>query len=245
MVDAIPAVADTITLTYAIGTIGMLVGVIFAVRLLGEDGTDGRFGYLLIIPGFAALAYAIMTIGIGSVTLQGYSVPIPRYVDWLVTTPVLVGYAAYVSGMDRKWVVGVALADAAMIILGGVAVSVEAPARWAGFAASSGFHLSLLWAIYRVFPERAAQQNSKRRRLASVLRNHVGLLWIAYPLVWLVGPGLQVVSATAIAMIITYLDVVAKVPYVYFVYRARGGFGAVETTSRDQGTPSQGVPSGD
>lgn len=234
------------TLTYVAGAVGMLAGVVLALRLLTGTDRDGHFEYLLIIPGFAALAYAAMALGVGTVGLQGYSVPLPRYLDWLVTTPILVGYAAYVAGAGRKWIVGTALADAAMIVLGGVAVAVAPPTRWMAFAASSAFHLALLAVIYRVLPSYAAEQNSKRRRLAAILRNHVGLLWIAYPVVWLVGPGLGVVSATAIAMIVTYLDVVAKVPYVYFVYSARDGFDEVAPEPADAPSPDRsGTATGD
>lgn len=233
-----------LTLTYVLGTVGMLAGVAMAARLVVDADTDGGFGYLLLIPGAAALAYAAMALGLGTVTLQGYEVPIPRYVDWLVTTPILVGYAAYVAGLGRKWILGIALADAAMIVLGGVAVATAPPLRWVGFGASSAFHLVLLGTVYTVLPARAAEQNSGRRRLAGILRNHVGLLWIAYPVVWLVGPGLGIVSATAIAMIITYLDVVAKVPYVYFVFRARdcfpGGPDRTASPSADAGGAAPG-----
>jgi sensory rhodopsin len=236
---------DVTTLTYAVGTLGMLAGVFVAVQLVRDTRGGGQFGYLLIIPGFAALAYAVMTLGVGTVTFQGYTIPVPRYVDWLVTTPVLVGYAAYVAGAGRRWILGVALADAAMIVLGGTAVVLAPPGRWLAFGASSAFHLALLGVVYAVLPGYAAEQNSKRRRLAEILRNHVGLLWIAYPVVWLLGPGLDLVSATAVAMIITYLDVVAKVPYVYFVYRAREGFEAVTPASEGPSSPDRGVSVGD
>jgi sensory rhodopsin len=36
--------------------------------------------------------------------------------------------------------------------------------------------------------------------------------------------GLQVVSPEGLAVTITYLDVTAKVPFVYFIYRARNNF---------------------
>ena len=64
-----------------------------------------------------------------------------------------------------------------------------------------------------------------RRRLFKILQNHVGLLWIAYPVIWLASPvGLSVVGAVGTSMIIAYLDAVAKTPYVYFIWRERFGF---------------------
>ena len=53
---------------------------------------------------------------------------------------------------------------------------------------------------------------------------------------WLFGPGLQWVDAAGIAVIISYLDVTAKVPFVYFIYRARKNF--VKVTGGEPETAS-------
>jgi sensory rhodopsin len=127
-------------------------------------------------------------------------------------------------------------ADAAMILTGGVATVTTGVAKWALFAVSGTFHLSLFYILYRTFPK-YAQQYEQRRGLFKLLQNHVGLLWIAYPLVWLVGAsGLGYVSAVGVNLIIAYLDVVAKVPYVYFVWNRRYSF------DRDDAEATAGSP---
>jgi sensory rhodopsin len=220
-----------VTTTYVIGTIGMLVGLPIALRLLADNREDGHFGHLILIPGCAALMYAAMALDIGTVDAQGYPVPIPRYIDWLLTTPVLVGYTAHAAGMGRRWITGLVLADLLMIVFGGVAVATAGSIQWVAFGLSALCHMILLGILYSVLPSYAEQQRPERRRLAHVLQNHVGLLWLAYPLVWVFGPGLQMVSATGLAIIITFMDVVAKVPFVYFVYQARHAFAAKDTGS--------------
>jgi sensory rhodopsin len=207
-----------------LGVVGLLAGLGVGVVLLRSD-YEGRFAPLLVIPGFAAFSYLLMAFGIGNVVVEGYALPIPRYVDWLVTTPVLVGYVGYVAGADRRAIGAVAGADMLMILLGLGASLTATPLRWVLFALSAGCHLALLYVLYGVFPGTAAEQSLARRQLFGVLKNHVGLLWLAYPLVWLAGPaGLGYVSALGIALVITYLDVVAKTPYVYFVWAYRRGF---------------------
>jgi sensory rhodopsin len=219
------------TVTYIIGTVGMLVGLPIALRLLADNREDGYFGHLILIPGFAALMYAAMALDIGTVNAQGYPVPIPRYIDWLLTTPVLVGYTAHAAGMGRRWITGLVVADVLMIVFGGVAVATAGSIQWAAFGLSALCHIILLGILYRVLPSYAEEQRPERRRLARVLQNHVGLLWLAYPLVWVFGPGLQMVSATGLAIIITFMDVVAKVPFVYFVFKARHAFATKDTGS--------------
>ena len=245
---------DAVTVSYAASAGALLVGVVVALALLADDAVErgrGQFAWLLVIPGFAAVSYLLMAAEIGIVTVDGESVYLLRYVDWLVTTPVLVGYVGYVAGAPRKWIVGVALADAAMILTGLGATLATGVGTWVGFGLSAGFHAVLLGVLYLVFP-RYAKRHPDRRRLFNVLQNHVGLLWIAYPLIWLASPvGLSAVGAVGTSMIIAYLDAVAKTPYVYFVWRERFGFAdrsedAAELPDSGSGAPGPaGSPSND
>ena len=216
---------DAATLTYVLGAVAMFGGVLIVERLRRAAGAGAGHigtGALFVVPGVATVAYALMAAGVGTVDLAGGPLVLPRYVDWLLTTPVLVGYVAYVAGASRGTIAGVAVADAAMIVVGAVAAALPAPGKYVAFAVSAGCHLVLLVVLYRTLPAVAAGHAAGRRRLFAVLKNHVGLLWVAYPVVWLASPvGLDLVGAVGIAMIVTYLDVIAKVPFVYFVYAHR------------------------
>ncbi|GGJ16023.1 rhodopsin [Halobellus salinus] len=238
-----------ITAAYALAVLGFAVGVALAARLATVDDADtdrGKFAYLLAIPGFAGLMYIVMALDVGVLTVGSETIVLPRYVDWLVTTPLLVGYVGYVAGAPRRWIAGVMAADAGMIAAGAVATVTTGPTKWAFFAISGGFHLSLFYVLYRVLPT-YARNFSKRRGLFKLLQNHIGLLWVAYPLVWLVGaPGLGYVSAAGITLIIIYLDVVAKVPYIYFVWNRRYCFDrdAAESTMGSGAQPTPAGPGG-
>lgn len=217
-----------VTAAYALAALAFAGGTLFAIRLATVDDADterGQFASLIIIPGFAGLMYVLMALDIGTVTDGADALVVPRYVDWVVTTPVLVGYVGYVAGAPRRWIATVMAADAAMIVTGAAATVVAPPGKWVLFAVSGSFHLSLFAVLYGVFP-RYVGNDSKRRGLFKLLQNHVGLLWLAYPVVWAVGaPGLGYVSAAGISLVIVYLDVVAKVPFIYFIWNRRNSFG--------------------
>lgn len=224
-----------VTAAYTTSFFGLLIGVALSFLLLRDDTIDnatGQFKWLLLIPGFAAISYLLMVLEVGVVEVGGNQVYLFRYIDWIVTTPILVGYAGYVAGAPRKWILGVGLADALMIATGLAGTLLTGIGTWIGFGVSSVFHLSLLGILYVVFPRYAAE-HPKRRRLFRILQNHVGLLWVAYPVVWLTSPaGFGYVSVVGTAMIIAYLDVAAKTPYVYFVYREQSAF-ATEPIAAD------------
>lgn len=223
------------TAAYVVGTVGMLVGVGIVLRLRSvtdASSTAGAFSYLLIIPGAAAVMYTLMAADIGTIVVDGVHVPALRYVDWLLTTPVLVGYVAYTAGASQRTTLAVVAIDVLMIGFGVAAVLTDGVVRLGAFAVSSVCYLGLLWILYGRLPAVAATVSADRRRLYELLRNHVGLLWLVYPVMWAAGPlGTGLVSMLSLSLVITYVDVVAKVPYVYFVYQHRYAFteSAVDT----------------
>ncbi|SDJ73272.1 sensory rhodopsin [Halovenus aranensis] len=224
-----------VTVSYSLSALGLLAGVGVVLAMMRSSRVDsdrGKFAWLLVIPSFAGLSYVLMTLNIGIVEVGDTEVYLFRYLDWLVTTPLLVGYVGYVAGAPRKWIAAVAGADALMIAVGLGATLATGIATWVGFAVSGGFHVVLLGVLYLVFP-RFARENRERYRLFKILQNHVGLLWLAYPVLWIASPaGFEYISAVGTAMIIAYIDLVAKTPYVYFVYSERACF-AVDPVSAD------------
>lgn len=238
---------DPLTVAYGLGTVGMLVGGVFAVQLARSNGWDSPSAALLVIPGAATLAYLVMAVGVGRIAVGSETILVPRYVDWLLTTPVLVGYVAYLAGAPRRVIAGVAVADAAMIVTGALATVLVGPAKWAFFGVSGLMHLSLLAGLYLVLP-RYIDPAADQWRLFRLLQNHVGLLWLVYPVVWVASPsGIGAVSTTAVGLMIAYLDVVAKTPYVYFVWRNRGLVAPLggDRTAPDRTETGGATPTGD
>ena len=209
-----------IPVTYAIVLLGLLVGVGISIALLNSeaDSREGGFLWLAAIPTIAAVSYLLMALDIGVVSVGDNDVYLFRYIDWLLTTPLLVGYVAYVAGAPRRWIVGVAAADAGMILVGTVATLTTGIATWIGFGISALFHVVLLGILYLVLPT-YVEAHPRRRRLFKVLQNHVGLLWIAYPVIWLLGgPGFELMDTETASLVVTYIDVVAKVGFGLIAY---------------------------
>ncbi|OYR78381.1 MULTISPECIES: bacteriorhodopsin [Halorubrum] len=235
-----------VSAAYWIAAVAFLVGLGITAALyakLGESEDRGRLAALAVIPGFAGLAYAGMALGIGTVTVNGAELVGLRYVDWIVTTPLLVGFIGYVAGASRRAIAGVMLADALMIAFGAGAVVTGGTLKWVLFGVSSIFHVTLFAYLYVVFP-RAVPDDPMQRGLFSLLKNHVGLLWLAYPFVWLMGPaGIGFTTGVGAALTYAFLDVLAKVPYVYFFYARRQAFTEVvsaATADREDATDAVG-----
>lgn len=227
---------EPVTVAYAAAAATFLVGVGITAALyvtLGTSADRGRLAALAIIPGFAGISYVAMALGIGTVAVNGTEFVGFRYVDWVITTPLLVGFVGYVAGASRRTIAAVMIADALMIVFGAAGVLAGGTTKWLLFGVSSLFHVSLFGYLYFVFP-RTVPDDPMQQGLFSLLKNHIGLLWLAYPFVWLMGPeGIGFAGAVGIALTYAFLDVLAKVPYVYFFYARRQAFidiGTAETT---------------
>ncbi|RXK46894.1 bacteriorhodopsin [Halorientalis pallida] len=225
MMVALPV--DPVAVFYAIAVLGFGVGIWIGWRLLTDDpdlAERGAFKYLLAIPTIAGVSYVVMFFDVGTLTIGEQSIVLPRYVDWLLTTPILVGYIGHVASAPRRWIVGLAAADGVMILMGAVATVTTGLTKWV-FLGLSGFgHASLLLVLYAVLP-RFVPDDPKRKGLFKLLQNHVGLLWLAYPNVWLIGPaGFGLMSGVGLSLVVAYLDVVAKTPYLYFVWQNTQAF---------------------
>lgn len=223
-----------VSTAYGLTAAGFLVGVAIVGLLytdLDESADRYWLAYLAVVPGFAGLMYAVMALGIGNITFDGGTLVVPRYLDWIVTTPLLVGFVGYVAGASRRSIAGVMIADALMITIGMGAVASTGALKWVFFGVSSLFHVSLFGYLYVVFP-RTMSGDPMRYGLFTLLKHHIGLLWIAYPFVWLVSPaGLGYTTAVATSLTFAFLDLLAKVPYVYFFYARRHIFADATVTS--------------
>jgi sensory rhodopsin len=230
---------DPVSVVYGMTAAGFTVGVVIVGYLYASlEGSDERtiLTALALIPGFAGVSYVAMAFGIGTVTVGDTTLVGFRYLDWLVTTPLLVGFVGYAAGASRRAIVGVMLADALMILTGAGAVVAGGTLKWALFGISSLFHVSLFTYLYVIFP-RSVPDDPQRIGLFSLLKNHIGLLWIAYPLVWLTGPeGLGFATYVGVSLTYAFLDLLAKVPYVYFFYARRQVFAGDVIRDSDDAT---------
>ncbi|MFB6251844.1 MAG: bacteriorhodopsin [Halobellus sp.] len=215
------------TLAHWAATAAFAGGTAIAALLyksVGESEARSWLAYIAIIPGFAGLSYIGIALGIGTISVNGTQFVGLRYLDWIVTTPLLVGFVGFVAGASRRTIAGVMIADALMIVFGAGAVLTTGLTKWAFFGISSLFHLSLFAWLYYVFPKQVPD-NPRQIGLFSLLKNHIGLLWLAYPFVWLMGPaGLEYVTLAGADLTFVFLDVMAKVPYVYFFYARQSVF---------------------
>jgi bacteriorhodopsin len=219
-----------------LGTAGMFLGMVyFIVRGWGQEDERRQKFYIatIFICAIAFSNYLAMALGYGltEVTVAGETLPIywARYTDWLFTTPLLLYDLGLLAGADRNTIATLVGLDVLMIGTGAVAtltgsgtdvVGAEA-ARIIWWAVSTAFLLVLLYVLFGRLTGRARDLSGDARNTFSTLRNMILVLWLVYPVWWLVGTeGVGVIGLGIETAGFMVLDLTAKVGFGLVLLRS-------------------------
>lgn len=199
---------------FAVGAFGMALGtVIFAGGLVRAD-TDVRKYYatLTAISGIATVAYALMALGIGEVSVGDRVVFAPRYIDWLLTTPLLLAYLAMLVDPGRALFGKIIAANIVVIVAGFGAALLPGVERFAVFAVGGLAFVVLAYLLVGPLTRRSHGQRTES--LFRGLRNLTVILWSIYPIIWLLGPsGFGLLTSLTNVLLVAYLDLITKVGF--------------------------------
>ena len=161
---------------------------------------------------------------------------VARYVDWVVTTPLLliglIGVAVK-QGAGRA-LVGTAIgADILMIVTGLFgALSIDETNKYTWFVVSCVFFLLVLGVVWGPVRAMAAAAGGESAALYNKLLAILTTLWFIYPVLWLLGSeGTGAISLNAEVAVFAVIDLLAKV-----------GFGLVLVTGAKKLTDGHAAP---
>lgn len=229
-----------VTTWFAVGAAGMTVGTILFVSGAVSGGRESLKYYVILasISGIAAVAYGLMSFEIGWYAAGDRTVFLPRYIDWLLTTPLLLLYLSMLVDASRSMIGKLVGINTVMIVAGFAAALLTGIERFALFALGGIAFVGLVYLL--VGPLTRQAQGHGSDSLFQSLRNLTAILWAIYPVIWLLGPsGLDVLTLLVDGMLVTYLDLITKVGFGLIALNASGLLSAERDESPD------GVPSTD
>ena len=222
-----------------IGTAGMFLGMLYFISKGWGESNERRQEFFIVtifITAIAFVNYLAMALGFGvtTVSVAGEQLPIywARYTDWFFTTPLLLLDLGLLAGATRNELTSLVGLDAAMIGTGALATLTG---DWIGGSLSTGAQrliwwgvstallLVLLYFLFGSLTAKAQQIGGSLQSTFTTLRNLVVVVWLVYPVWWLVGTeGLGAVGLGIETAGFMMLDLVAKV-----------GFGIILLSSRE------------
>lgn len=207
----------SLTTWFVLGTAGMALGTLVLAWGYTQLPNAPRRAYLdlIAVTFIATVAYGLMALNVGAVTtVRDATLYVPRYVDWLLTTPLHVIYIGWLAGSDRTTLAKLAVLQAATIVFGFAGAVVAAPLHLLLFGAGSVGFAVVVYLLYGEVARNARERDDRRLSLFRQLRNFVVVLWLIYPVIWLLsGPGFGLMDTETASLVVTYIDVAAKVGF--------------------------------
>jgi len=182
-----------------------------------------------LITVFAAISYFAMATGHGvafnTVTVRHSNPHVPdtfgelkrqvfwaRYVDWSLTTPLLLLDLSLLAGLNGAHILIAIIADIIMILTGLFAAfgSEGTPQKWGWYTIAC---LSYLVVVWHLAVNGRAQAQSKGENVAKFFLAIAGftvIIWTAYPIVWGIADGARIVSVDGEIIAYAVLDILAK-----------------------------------
>lgn len=133
-----------------------------------------------------------------------------RYIDWVITTPLLLTDLMLTAGMPWPSILWTIIVDEIMIITGLIGALVTSKYKWGYFAFGN---LALVYIIYQLVWEsrtHARHFGKDVERTFLMCGSLTAFLWILYPVAWGVAEGGNVISPDSEAIFYSILDFLAK-----------------------------------
>jgi sensory rhodopsin len=237
-----------ITTWFQLGTVGMVLGtlaMLWAMRRVPRE--KYRESMLLIaVGGIAAVAYAILSLGIGTISAaDGHTVYLARYIDWLLTTPLNVAYLVVIAGASKRLLAEVGIVQALTIVFGMAGAIVAPPFKWILFAIGAILFGRVLQLLYGPVAAEIQGESDSLVGLYRKLLNFIAVLWMVYPVTWILAPaGLGVMDLETQSLVISYIDVVAKIGFGLIALNGQAVASYLSASDEDEPSDAGGA-SGD
>ena len=201
--------------------LSMLIGVIIVAIMSRNPKNVPKTDYLItaIIPIWSGLAYMAMAIGQGYVEISNQTAFYVRYIDWVVTTPLLLVSLCtvaffYKKNNDKTIVYSLLIADVIMIICGFVGDLSKDNNRYIWFCIGLVCFFVVMYIIWLPIRKIVQKQDEKLYKLYNLLVTYLTIFWIGYPVSWIIGPsGLGIVSQRVDAYLFVILPIFSKVGF--------------------------------
>jgi bacteriorhodopsin len=201
-----------------------LPGIYFMSEMYKCD--DGRryFHFLTTMIAFiASLAYLTMATGHGVYIREfdGREFYYMRYIDWTITTPLMLldilGFAG-ASADTKYWVIG---CDILMIVAGLIGGFVDGEEKYYFWFFGVLVFLPILYQLLEGLKGNLANADESVRTLFNRVSVLTAITWSCYPIVWLAGEGHGNIDVDTECICYVLLDVLAKSLFGIIIISAR------------------------
>jgi len=222
-----------------IGTICMALSTAyFYMAAVGAKENKFFESVTMMITGIATLAYLSMYSGVGYMWGEEYGtdelrpVYYARYIDWILTTPLMVWDVLALAGAASDEVMLCVGVDMLMIGFGVIGAQTPGGMKWPFFVVGCLAYVHVVQTLMK-FTGYSKYGEAARKLYERVAMLTIGL-WTFYPVVWILAEGTRTVSPNVEALFYMVLDVLSKCVFGLTIVNARSALAAVTNPSETQ-----------
>lgn len=214
---------DWQTVLHWVYVAGMAIGALHFWTLSRDPKGVPQYEYLvaIFIPIWSGLAYMAMALGQGKVEAAGQIAHYARYVDWIVTTPLLLLSLSWTAMqfIKKDWtLIGFLISTQVVVITTGLIADLSARdwVRYLWYICGVAAFLVVLWGIWVPLRAKSKSQGRELSELHDKLTVYLTVLWIGYPIAWIIGPsGLGWVNQDIDTLLFCVLPFFSKVGFSF------------------------------
>ena len=184
-----------------------------------RDVPQYEYYVAILIPIWSGLAYTAMSFGQGIIEVGGQTIYLARYLDWLVTTPLLLFLLAstgmFFRPLDKTTISLLIGLDIIMILSGLFAdLTVREPIQWFWYGVGCVCLLAIIALVWGRVRREAYAHNTEIGDAYTRVAAFLSVLWIAYPAIWALGPsGLDVLGRSTEIALFVIVPIISKVGF--------------------------------
>jgi len=194
------------------------VFIVFAciTLLIGINAAKSKAAGRVLFPatfvtGIASISYFSMASGGGWVIAPDCrQLFVARYLDWLITTPLLLIDLGIVAGVSRWDIMALCLSDVLMIACGAFGALTVGNVKWVWWFFGMCWFLHIIFALGKSWAEAAKAKGGESGSVYSKIAGITVIAWFCYPIVWVFAEGFGNFSVTFEVLIYGVLDVISK-----------------------------------
>lgn len=148
-----------------------------------------------------------------------------RYVDWSVTTPLLLLDLAFLAGLNGASILVAVVADIIMILTGlFAALTVPESPKWGWYAMACIAYLVVVYQVALNGRNTAKSKDNKTAAFYAAIGGFTLVLWTVYPIIWGIADGSRNVSVDGEIIGYAVLDILAKPVFGFWLLLTHDNF---------------------
>jgi len=135
-----------------------------------------------------------------------------RYIDWAITTPLLLLDLCLLAGMNGGHILMTIIADVIMILTGLFAAfgSEGTPQKWGWYAIACIAYLVVIWHLALHGRAQAVSKGGKVGNFFAAIGGFTLIIWTVYPIIWGIADGSRNMNVDEEIIAYAVLDILAK-----------------------------------